>query len=62
VDTFWSRLTSLREKETVTGIMEYTQGVSKASSAPPKAVRKIQSNERFTTPLSFDATEKSWLV
>ena len=37
------------KKLTVTGIIEYTQGVSKASNPPPKAARKIHHNERPPT-------------
>ena len=42
------------KKLTVTGIIEYTQGVNKASNPPPKAARKIHHSERPPTGEASD--------
>ena len=41
----------LVKKLTVTGIMEYTQGVSSASKPPPKAAKNIHKSDWPVTPL-----------
>ena len=52
-------LLRLVKKLTVTGIMEYTQGVSKASNPPANAVRNIQRSDLVATSLSLAATDKT---